>query len=164
MRRECRERYPPPPRFSDPDMHHGTCVTHVPWCMSGSLTSSFLWNRWRGKRSRHSRRMRNPQFCVSGKRPMGRKVETTVKNAAFVVHISNEISSAPSKKLPFCSDLNVVIWGPPHCKARHTIERLWGRVKYRLLWSMCVRMRSCNSILHARFGELSLWHLRHKLY
>ena len=26
--------------------------------------------RWRGKRSRHSRRMRNPQFCGSGKRPM----------------------------------------------------------------------------------------------
>ena len=24
--------------------------------------------RWWGKRSRHSRRMRNPQFCVSGKR------------------------------------------------------------------------------------------------
>ena len=22
---------------SDPEMHHGTCVTHVPWCMSGSL-------------------------------------------------------------------------------------------------------------------------------
>ena len=34
----------PHPRFqrkplvNDPDMHHGTCVTHVPWCMSGSLT------------------------------------------------------------------------------------------------------------------------------
>ena len=26
--------------------------------------------RWRGRRSRHSRRMRNPQFFVSGKRPM----------------------------------------------------------------------------------------------
>ena len=26
--------------------------------------------RWRGKRSRHSQRMRNPQFDVSGKRPM----------------------------------------------------------------------------------------------
>ena len=26
--------------------------------------------RWRGKRSRHSRRMRNPRFCVSGKTPM----------------------------------------------------------------------------------------------
>ena len=23
---------------SYPGMHHGTCVTHVPWCMSGSLT------------------------------------------------------------------------------------------------------------------------------
>ena len=35
--------FSPPPRVSDPDMHHGTCVTHVPWCMSGSLTSVFLW-------------------------------------------------------------------------------------------------------------------------
>ena len=26
------------PLISDPGMHHGTCVTHVPWCMSGSLT------------------------------------------------------------------------------------------------------------------------------
>ena len=25
------------PLVSDPGMHHGTCVTHVPWCMSGSL-------------------------------------------------------------------------------------------------------------------------------
>ena len=24
----------------DPNMHHGTCVTHVPWCMSGWLTHS----------------------------------------------------------------------------------------------------------------------------
>ena len=59
-----------PPRFSDPDMHHDTCVTHMPWCMPGSLTSGFRWSRWRGKRFRHSRRMRNTQFYVSGKRPM----------------------------------------------------------------------------------------------
>ena len=25
------------PLVSDPGMHHDTCVTHVPWCMSGSL-------------------------------------------------------------------------------------------------------------------------------
>ena len=62
--------FSPSPRVSDPDMHHGTCVTHVPWCMPGSLTSGFLWSRWRGKRSRHSRRMRDPQFKVSSKRPM----------------------------------------------------------------------------------------------
>ena len=59
-----------PPRVSDPDMHHDTCVTHVPWCMTGSQSSSFLWSRWRGKRSRHSRRMHNPQIYVSGNRPM----------------------------------------------------------------------------------------------
>ena len=26
------------PLVSDPGMHRDTCVTHVPWCMSGSLT------------------------------------------------------------------------------------------------------------------------------
>ena len=52
------------------DMHHRTCVMHVSWCMPGSLTSSFLWSWWRGKCSWHSRRMRNPQFYVYGKRPI----------------------------------------------------------------------------------------------
>ena len=52
------------------DMHNGTWVTHVPRCMPGSLTCGFLWSRWRGKRSRHSQRMRNPQFCLSGERPI----------------------------------------------------------------------------------------------
>ena len=27
------------PLVSNPGIHHGTCVTHVPWCMSGLLTS-----------------------------------------------------------------------------------------------------------------------------
>ena len=51
----------PPLRVSDSDMHHGTCVTHVPWCMPGSLTSGSLWSRC----------IHNPQLCVSGKRPIG---------------------------------------------------------------------------------------------
>ena len=33
--------FSPPPWVIDPDMHHGTCVTHVPWCMSGSITRGF---------------------------------------------------------------------------------------------------------------------------
>ena len=42
MRRECRERFPrhrlqTKPLVSDPGMHHGTCATHLSWCMSGSL-------------------------------------------------------------------------------------------------------------------------------
>ena len=53
MHQECQERFPRhrlqrKPLVSDPRMHHG-----------GG-----------GKRSRHSRRMRNPQFCVPGKRPI----------------------------------------------------------------------------------------------
>ena len=62
--------FSPLTRVSDPDVHHSTCVTFVSWCMSGWLTSGFLWSQWRGKRSRPSRRMRNPQFYVSGKRLM----------------------------------------------------------------------------------------------
>ena len=38
--------------------------------MQRSLISGFLWSRWRGKCSRHSRRMRNPQCYLSGKRLM----------------------------------------------------------------------------------------------
>ena len=75
MRRECQECFPRhrlqmKPRVSDPDMHHGTCVPHVPSCMSGLLAMHVgIANPWRrGKRSRHSRRMQNPQFYVSGKR------------------------------------------------------------------------------------------------
>ena len=42
MHRECRERFPRhrlqrKPPVSDLGMYHGTCVTHVPWYMSGSL-------------------------------------------------------------------------------------------------------------------------------
>ena len=43
MHRKCRERFlrhwlQRKLLDSDPGMHHGTCITHVPWCMSGSLT------------------------------------------------------------------------------------------------------------------------------
>ena len=70
MLRESRERFPRhrlqrKPLISDPSMHHDSCVTHMPWCMSGSLTRGC-----RVKRSRHSRRTHNPQFYVFGKRPM----------------------------------------------------------------------------------------------
>ena len=43
FRQECREPFPRhrlqrKPLIRDPGMHYGTCVTHVPCCMSGSLT------------------------------------------------------------------------------------------------------------------------------
>ena len=68
--------FSPPPRVSDPDMHHGTCVTHVPWYTAGSITSGLLWSRWREERSRHSRRMCNPQLYVSGRKPIDETCQT----------------------------------------------------------------------------------------
>ena len=62
-----RRRFQRKPLVSDPGMHHGTCVTHVPWCMSGSLACSE-----RGKRSRHSRRMRTRNFAYLARGPLKR--------------------------------------------------------------------------------------------
>ena len=52
------------PRISDPGMHHGTCVTHVPWCMSGLLTHGG------GKTFPAFPAHAHPQFYVLGKRLM----------------------------------------------------------------------------------------------
>ena len=57
------------PLVTDSGMHHvnGTCVRHVP-----VMYVRIAYPRLRGKRSRHSRHMRNPQVYVSGKRPIDR--------------------------------------------------------------------------------------------
>ena len=39
MCRECQERFPHHRGLSNPNMHYGTCGTHMLWCMPGSLTS-----------------------------------------------------------------------------------------------------------------------------
>ena len=67
-RRECRERFPRHRRLVIPICITVQAVRNVSWCMPGSPTRGFLWRRWRGKRSRHPRCIRNPQFYVSGKR------------------------------------------------------------------------------------------------
>ena len=66
--------------------HASRHVTYVPWCMPGSLTGGFIWSRWRGKRSRYSRRMRNPSFYVFCKRPI-----TTTKLSSH--HDENIVAS-----------------------------------------------------------------------
>ena len=82
--------FSPLPRPSDPDMRHCTCVTHVSWRMSGSLTSCSLWSQCREKRSQHSRRKRNPQFYVSGKRPIYDSTEVSSyedgTNKSLIMH------------------------------------------------------------------------------
>ena len=86
--------------FDDWQKIHMGCSSHMINCTPSSYTHNWWWpdcdlydtiylsfsvrhalavmhvgianSRWRGKRSRHSRRMRNPQLCVSGKRSMVR--------------------------------------------------------------------------------------------
>ena len=99
--RECRERFPchqiqRKPLGSNSGMHHGTCVTHVPWCMSGSLTCGA-----RGKRSRHSRRMRNPQFYVSGKRPMAGYQDNSPNKCRQVTYPKGTQSSTRDREYIF---------------------------------------------------------------
>ena len=71
---ECRERFPRHRVLSIPACitarTWSTHVKHVRWCIPGSITSGFLWSRWRVKRSRHYRHMRNQQFYIFGKRPL----------------------------------------------------------------------------------------------
>ena len=93
--------FSPPPRVSDPDMYHGTCATHVPWCMPGSLNSGFLWSRWRVKRSRHSRRMHNPQFYVSGS-----NVDTQLPSTQLCAP-PTKMADGPDGKIKQCRFLRV---------------------------------------------------------
>ena len=66
MRRECWESFPRH-RFQwkpQVSMHHA--MRHARAVMHVGIANS----RWWGKRSRHSRRMRKPQFYISDKRPI----------------------------------------------------------------------------------------------
>ena len=65
----CVKLFSSPPRVSDPDMHHGTCVAQVSWNKPVLLTNGFVWSQWRGKRPRHSRRMRNRNFTYLARHP-----------------------------------------------------------------------------------------------
>ena len=69
MRRECRERFPPPPisketvswrsRHASRHVRDARAVMHV----------GIAWLWWRGKRSRHSRRMRTRKFAYPARGP-----------------------------------------------------------------------------------------------
>ena len=69
MHRECPERFP----VTD---FEGSRYLAILACITALLNARAVINvgignpRWRGKRSRHSQRMFNPQFYVFDKRPM----------------------------------------------------------------------------------------------
>ena len=143
--------FSPPPRVSDPDMHHGTCVTHVPWCMSGSLTSGFLWSRCRGKRSRHSRRMRNPQFYVSGKRPMGHATLTTIIETIIQL-LSHRYTVT---RISCLSHNDVMTW---KCFPHYVGHR---RTHPQRVWVIQIIDIDCNVHYLYHFPYMNYWYIPH---
>ena len=105
----CKERFPRQwiqrkPLVSDPDTQHGTCITHMPWCTSGSLTRGGGENVTGITGACTTR-----NFYVSGKRPMLSEIQRNsskricfsqianlIQNTAFE-NIVSEVSSASSR-------------------------------------------------------------------
>ena len=117
------ETFSPPPWVSNPDMHRSMYVTHMPWCIPGSLINGFPWSRWRGKRSRHSRCMCSPQFYVFVKKPMANahgmfwvQIHASVWSSEKLRRISHVVLSGiryPLLILRFCivsKYVNCAIW------------------------------------------------------
>ena len=100
-----------PARISDLGMHHGTCVTHVPWCMPGSLTRGFPWSRWRGKHSRYPQRIRNLQFYASEKRSMKTKQTKRVHDSGYLLYMRHwKRKSFVVTSVSVRLDINITKW------------------------------------------------------
>ena len=84
--------FSPPLRVGNPDMHHCMCVTR-------SLTSGCLWIWWRG---------RNPQFYVSGKRPIAYDKRGVVDHIIFFVDSCPFLDSRDDSTPFFCT-YNILI-------------------------------------------------------
>ena len=139
MRRECRERFPRHRRLAIP-----TCITaraHAR-CMPVSLSRGFLWSRWREKRSRHSRRMRNPQICVSGKRPMAiyRIWVRSWNCGCLVTWFCYQLIAKPGNKTA------TVLWSDPYTR-KILCDGLSSK-QFRL--ASCTRNIFINIILHSK--------------
>ena len=85
MRLECRKRFPchrlqRKLLVDDPGIHHGTCVTHVPWCMSGLLTrdGGVKFPNIPGACITH-----NFAYLVRGSYPCTARMNATVKHVDF---------------------------------------------------------------------------------
>ena len=92
-------------------MHHGTYVTHIPWCMLGSITSGFPWSRWQGKCSQHSRRMRNQRFNVSVESPIWRYQSFYISAPAYAGYYAH-IFARMKLCTVYCRSLLTIVWIP----------------------------------------------------
>ena len=114
--------FSPPPRFSDPDMHHGTCVRHVSWCMPGLLTSGFLWSWWRENVPGIPGACATRNFAYLVRGPWIICLDISVYSWVLASSTENQICGALSSWVP-CSEymlINIIpfhhYWNTHNCK------------------------------------------------
>ena len=105
MRRECRERFPPPPisketaswgsRHASRHVRDARAVMHV----------GIAHLRWRGKRSRHSRRMRTRNFTYLARGPWEKTSKSALKD--------------------FCDGWGIHHWRPVDCLHKGPKTKNW---------------------------------------
>ena len=146
MRRECREHFPlhrlqRKPLVSDRGMHHGTCVTHMPWCMSGSLT------RGDGENVPGipgACTTRNFTYLARGPWPKTQKAVNCPHPVAFRFVFPFLISEILYRsKVFFRSDkFNIHIWTrETNFIASYRIEAWWFNEEFPLSWAQNIMAR-----------------------
>ena len=144
MHRECWKNFPHhrlkrKPLVSYPGMHHGTYVTGIWQEAHGHAGITNL--RWQGKCYRLSRRMRNPQFYISGKRPMSQGllrrgmdyknpfVLLNIWFQCFDTHIRLELGWKPSAKYILMYNWLVMYDITNHHRQPHLLCRGWSLIE-----------------------------------
>ena len=136
MHRECREwftrhRLQRKSLARVPSMHHGTCMTHVPWCMSGSLTRCD-WENVRGIPAarmlyaicvflRQSIKIKPSHVCIARDRAQFKINIHWCWNLTCLFHTGSQLSntaSAPSFELFYIvlSDVKQTHWTNGSCR------------------------------------------------
>ena len=106
-----------------------------------------FWSRWRWKRSRHPRRMRNPQFWVPGKRPMTRKCHRCFNDMCKTVIWVNaflELSSPNSVYITVVFIKKIPCFSKPKITS-HEIVHHDGMCKFNTIeaeWRICASVNS----------------------
>ena len=134
MRRECRKRSPRhrlqrKPLVSDPGMHHGTCVTHVPWCMSGSLT------RGGGENIPGACTTRNFTYLVRGARVKAAAVKVLTKLSQNITASASDGVTVNINSSEPCA--TVYVWQILKLLSVPLSERTWINV-FTKWWYACV--------------------------
>ena len=101
--------------------------------------------RWRGKRSRHSRRMRNSQYCVSVKRPMGKNKQIHAFNISHkspkTVYQDGSLVIFPFRKWYDRPLLNIYHL---RCMATCNIDFLGYNHRHVMMIHVCIYQFECD--------------------